>query len=356
MYEMFKIAPLQSLLNKVRNDSNLVSFSVSFFVKDKFYNIAVGERKRDTGMEVHRDDVYQLGSVSKIFTATVAAKLVENKFISWSTTLGDVFPEISMHDSFTTRTLEDLLCHQSSMIRDGDYTKRFLRTHSYMKNRIEYLINCLEESINTEKSVFNYSNAGYVAASMMLERVTRKSWFQLLKENIFQPLELNTASLGASWPKIQYEQVLQPWPHRIVNHILQPVKPTPKNVDCPNDFGAGLIRMSMSDLCRFLNVHVRGARGESDFLSKSTFEYLHRNRGFEYGLGVFVYERAWAQGNALSHSGDDGFSSTVFWLAPSIEFGICVSANESRSITATVLDDIVGVIFDFIRIDSLIRS
>jgi CubicO group peptidase (beta-lactamase class C family) len=328
---------LVNLLETLRADSNITSLAAGVFLQDELCSAAVGERRRESGIHVTEGDAYQLGSVAK----------------AWNQTLAESFPEIPMCEDFHDVTLEMLLCHRGRFAPDGISEKKLVRTGSYEQNRLAYLTEFLQLAPDPEQPTYSYSNAGYVAASMMLERAAASTWADLLETFIFAPLSMTTASVGASWPQDDADHCTQPWPHHLEQHILRPIQPTSDAVDVPNDFGAGFVRCSMHDLAVFLRAHVRGERGEDGIITSASFRKLHRDHapGFDYGLGFAIYELDWAHGLTLSHSGSDGFSNVVFWLAPNREFGVCVATNEARSFSQILLNDVIGAILNAVGIN-----
>jgi CubicO group peptidase (beta-lactamase class C family) len=56
-----------------------------------------------------------------------------------------------------------------------------------------------------------YSNRGYIVAGAMLERLTKRSWEELMRQRLFQPLKMTSASFGLTTTNAR--KVEQPWPH-----------------------------------------------------------------------------------------------------------------------------------------------
>jgi Beta-lactamase class C and other penicillin binding proteins len=87
-----------------------------------------GFRKNGGTEKVTVDDKFHLGSVTKSMTATVAAMLVEQGKISWTTTIGEAFPELKseIHPDYLGVTLEQLLSHAERRSRrcSGDLWRK----------------------------------------------------------------------------------------------------------------------------------------------------------------------------------------------------------------------------------------
>jgi CubicO group peptidase (beta-lactamase class C family) len=83
----------------------------------------VGVRKLGTTTAVTKDDLWHLGSNTKMMTAVLAARLVEAGKLKWDSTLGDVFPNISFKKTPEAKaiTLTQLLSHRSGFPSDPDW-------------------------------------------------------------------------------------------------------------------------------------------------------------------------------------------------------------------------------------------
>src|SRR5204862_5153861 len=81
---------------------------------------AAGVRRADLPDPITVDDQVHIGSCTKAMTATLLARLVEEKRLNWTSTVGDVFPEMAGAFDPDSRdiTLEQLLTHRSGLLTD----------------------------------------------------------------------------------------------------------------------------------------------------------------------------------------------------------------------------------------------
>ena len=92
---------------------------------------------------------------------------------------------------------------------------------------------------------FAYSNLGYTLAGAMLEKVSGKTWDELITERIFAPLELRSAGLGC---QASLGRIDAPLGHAEVNGKIESFLGGP-NCDNPPIIGpAGIVHMSVLDL------------------------------------------------------------------------------------------------------------
>ena len=74
---------------------------------------AYGLRDVEAGLKVTTDTQFLIGSVTKSFTATGLALLMDERRIDWTKPVRDYVPEFRLHDAVATDriTVRDLLCH-----------------------------------------------------------------------------------------------------------------------------------------------------------------------------------------------------------------------------------------------------
>lgn len=78
---------------------------------------------------VTEDTIFDIGDISKSFTAAAVALLVDRQILSWNTTIKDLVPRNRMKHyencneiaDYRSVTVEDALCHRSGMPRFGDF-------------------------------------------------------------------------------------------------------------------------------------------------------------------------------------------------------------------------------------------
>jgi hypothetical protein len=209
--------PISQLLENIREKHNLPAVAAAVVVDGKIVvTSAVGFRKNGGAEKVTVDDKFHLGSVTKSMTATVAAMLVEQGKISWTTTIGEAFPELrnEIHPDYLRVTLEQLLSHRSGAPGDapGDlWRKAWAANGTAAEQRLTFIKGILARKPEAKPGTkFIYSNQGYTIAGVMLEKATGKTWEDLLRSMLFEPLGMTTAGFGAP---ASVGKVDQPWGH-----------------------------------------------------------------------------------------------------------------------------------------------
>src|SRR5207302_9674287 len=82
---------------------------------------AAGVLNVDTAIEATPDSVFQLGSIGKVWTATVVMQLVDEGLLDLDAPIVDVLPEFRVADPDVSKrvTMRHLLSHSSGI--DGDH-------------------------------------------------------------------------------------------------------------------------------------------------------------------------------------------------------------------------------------------
>lgn len=311
---------------------------------------AVGVRKLGTEEPVTKDDLWHLGSDTKMMTATLAARLVEAGKLKWDSTLGDLFPKISFEKAPEAKgiTLVHLLSHHAGLPPNPFWGQYFGLKTPIREQRLKIVTDAVAKPLsNPPGAKFEYSNLGYVVAGAMIEAVTGKSWEEAIRELVFNPLKMTSAGFG---PTGSPERKNQPWPHGPDG------KPVEKGVfdNAPALGPAGTVHCSLSDWGKFIADQLRGGRGEKGLLKPESYKMIQTAQpgGGDYGLGWGCVQRPWADGPAFTHTGSNTMNFAVVWMAPKKDFAALAVTNTGAAKAPTALNEAVG---NLIQIGLVIR-
>jgi len=243
---------LAELLESVRVKERLPALAAAVIIDGKIYAAAaVGTRKIGTGNWVSDDDKFIIGSCGKAFTATLAAVFVEEGHLSWHTTIKDVFPNLKMLPEYENITIQQLLSHRAGLPKNFIANLDETRTYTPKSGRLIYLEQIVQNPlINPPDEVMLYSNAGYTLAGVMLEKITEKTFPDIMAEKVFLPLNLNTAGYGAP---ADLKPLSQPW-----GHISNKLSLVAVRKDYPHwlDPAGATLGLSIKDWAKFIVAHM----------------------------------------------------------------------------------------------------
>jgi len=150
---------------------------------EKGYGLADVERNIPNTPETK----FMIGSITKQFTAMLVTQLIEKGKLKLDNTISDFVPEFPK-DIGDKITIGMLLYHASGLIFPEGIEKYY-----YVSTKQEYLQEYLkqlsEEGLRFEPGDgYGYSNAGYFILGLIIEKVTGKSYEEVLTEQILKPL------------------------------------------------------------------------------------------------------------------------------------------------------------------------
>src|SRR3712207_978478 len=112
---------LQARLEELAAKYDVPGASVAVLTGDEVTTAAIGVLNRETGVEATTDSLFQIGSITKVYTAALVERLVERGQLDLDEPVRTYLPEFQVADETATRTvtLRHLLSHCSGI--DGDH-------------------------------------------------------------------------------------------------------------------------------------------------------------------------------------------------------------------------------------------
>jgi CubicO group peptidase (beta-lactamase class C family) len=334
---------LAAALEAVRGKHQLPALGVAAMQEGKLTHCAVvGVRIAGEAAPVAKDDLWHIGSCTKSMTATLAGVLVEAGLIRWETTIGEVLSDWRdlLRDGWEKVTLEQLLTNRSGAPHEAPadvWSLAWQRRGSELEQRMAFVRGILAKPPEAEPGTkYIYSNQGFTIAGLMLERVAKKPFEDLLREKVFAPLGMKSAGFGGPGER-------QPRGHRGAPGAWKAVAPDADNP--PAITPAGRVHCSLADFVRYASWHARGPAHDVPLVSAATFQKLHTPpAGGDYAFGWGVHQRAWAGGAALAHTGSNTYWFAVVWVAPARQSAYVAVTNCAGPVAERACDEAVSLL------------
>ena len=307
---------------------------------------AAGLRKSGSPDRVTIKDQFLLCSAGKAMTATLVAMAFENGKLTRSSTLSEVFPEMTKMDAgWKSATLGQLLEHRAGAPGDLDRFWTLLRIDfsqgTPAEKRRSVVANILSlPPAYPPGSRYIYSSLDYFIICEVLEKINGGTSEDLMRNQLWKPLGISDAGFGAPGSRGKIEQ---PWGHWGTVFTGHPVEPGRFVADLtmPLFYGpVGAIHMSVIDWAKFISLNLQGdpenPHHHANMISTNSFVALHHStQGTFYESGWILLTRDWANGHragdtgrVISSQGDNGFWHSEAWVAPEIDFAVVVVCNQ----------------------------
>ncbi len=151
------------------------------------YSRSLGVADAATGRELNEQSVFDLGSVSKQFTALSIVQLVESGKLTFQTDVADLiegFPYAGI-------TVDHLLRHQSGlpdymglMMNKKNWDPKKIATNDDVIELLKRIKPAVLFPVGTE---YRYSNTGYLLLASIIERVSGLEFGEYLEQHVFTP-------------------------------------------------------------------------------------------------------------------------------------------------------------------------
>lgn len=283
-----------------------------------------GFKNKNENLMNTANTLYQIGSITKQFTSAIILQLVAAKQMKLQDKLSKYFHGYPGGDSIT---VEQLLTHTSGIY---NYTN----DEDFMRNRSEHPIardsllalfeyKPLDFSPGTK---WSYSNSGYILLGMIIEKVTGKSYFRVVRENIFEPLSM--WHTGFDFTDLKDADKATGY----AGDLTMPVG----IVDSSVSFAAGAIYTTVGDLYKWDRALYTNQIVNQALLQKAFTVYQS-----SYGYGWMITE-SYGKKTVQHGGGITGFASYILRV-PGDQICIIVLTNVASDAPSRISNEINGL-------------
>ncbi len=247
---------LEERLDDARERYGTPGASLAVLTDDRVSAAASGVLNLDTGVEATSDSLFQIGSITKVWTATMTMQLVDEGLLELDAPVHRYLPGFRVADEGVSEsvTLRHLLTHTSGI--DGDHFADTGRGDDALERYVESCATLRQ--VVPLGATMSYCNTGFSILGRVIEVVTGTVWDSALRARVVEPLELgHTATLP--------EDVLRY--RAAIGHIQPPGQEiqTAPAWGLPRSAGpAGAICASATDVVEFARMHVNVGKSRTD--------------------------------------------------------------------------------------------
>jgi len=320
---------------------NVPGASAAVFRAGQWEVASAGVTNVTTGVNVTPETVMHIGSITKVLNATLVMQLVDEGRAELSAPLKRYLPDFQVADRDATEliTVEMLLNHTCGI--DGEYFPEDGPDAERIEDAVALIAR--QGQIHAPGAELSYCNSGAVLAGYLAQRLLGTSWYTLVEERIFKPLELRHSVV----------QVADALLHRAaVGHF-----PNQDGTNTRTSFAflkssfapAGTTAMlSAKDLATFALAHMNdgvGANGHR-LLSAASARRMRRQSAAWRGVGGGGFGLGWMTFDKGIVGHDGGGPGIVSWLHadPAAKTVAVVLTNAAHG--GPVADDITGLLYE----------
>ncbi|MEN8671973.1 serine hydrolase domain-containing protein [Nocardioides sp.] len=288
-----------------------------------------------TGVRTTGESVFQIGSITKTWTATILAQFVEEGRLSLDSTVSDLLPGVRLgaDDLAEQVTVRHLLTHSSGL--DGDVFTDTGRGDDAVERYVAGLHDVAV--VHAPGQAYSYCNTGFVLLGRIIEVLDGTTWEESLRRRLVEPWDLpdvctlpEEAIVRRAAAGHRGGEVVEPW-------------------GMPRSLGAaGLVTTTAAALLAF------GRRwlGEDvpPHLERMTDPLLEVPDGDDVdAVGLAWRLGTWAGHRVLGHSGGTNGQTAQLHVVPGLDLVVCVLTNSDAvnavhdTVVPQVVADLTGV-------------
>lgn len=310
-------------------DGGLNGGVIAFVVRDGVTTHVVAGTKNAEGEPLSKDSLFNIGSVSKVYTATMIYQLAEEGTVALEAPLSTYLPDTAYGPEVT---LESLLAHRSG-VPDYAANPQYLQNALLDPERVfttEELVDFAAfEDPSPAGESFSYSNTGYLLLGLVIETVTANTLESALQARIVEPLGLVSTAYVAppNFPEDFPSGWLDPTNFGFPADTDLPVMPVPAAFSgCQADCG---VVTTASELHLFFEAVFDGTLISSDSLEMMTRSNENAEASEGWGRGLQLYVPAGGAEPEYGHGGaGTGYTSLVTVRPDSGDVTIVFASND----------------------------
>lgn len=339
---------LQARLDELAAKHHVVGASVGVLREGTVTTAVTGTANLNTGLPVTADTVFQIGSITKVYTATLVMQLVDEGRVDLDTPVKTYLPELQLADAEATSaiTVRQLLAHISGL--EGDHFEDFGRGDDGIA---KYVASCAQlPQLYEPGRMMSYCNAGWVILGRLVEVLRDQPFRTAMTEHLLSPAGLHDS------PQLADEAILR---SAAVGHLPDPEESTRSVVApvyslSPASAPAGSMQCAtIDDLLGFARLHLSGGTGPqgTQVLSPASVAAMQEVQveledrftlGDAWGLGWILM--TWDGQRVIGHDGGTVGQSSFLRLLPdkNLAVGLLTNGGDTRAL----FEDLFRELFD----------
>lgn len=351
-----RLAGIDTFINRMLKEWNVPGVTVAVVEKNKVILAkGFGFKDYENKIPVTENTLFAIGSCTKAFTSSLLSFPMKDGKLDLDKPVNNYLPELRfIKDEMTnTITARDIMSHRTGLPRH-DLAWYSAKTR---RDSLLYIIRYFEPSAPLRQQ-WQYNNFMFLAQGSLAEKLSGKTWEELIKEKLFTPLGMN-----ASNTSMNDHQKAPDFSLGYREDEGKVIKMKFMNIDAMGP--AGSINSSAKDMSNWVMMWINGGKFNGKEIIPAAYYsqaissqmVIGANLPTKENPDVFLsnYGFGWFLANyrghyRVEHGGNiDGFSTSTSFF-PSDSIGVFISVNQNGSplpavLRNTIVDKILGLKF-----------
>ncbi|OXS68672.1 serine hydrolase [Lysinibacillus sp. KCTC 33748] len=325
-----KSVAIQALLDDASRTSGVPGMSISILANDEVFYFSSGYADIEKGLSASENTLYELASVSKAFTGMGILLLEEQGLLSMTDPIQKYLPWFTLKYQgkpvdMQSLTLNNFL-HHTSGLTNIRHTQNIPQgnTPDMLQKTVETLVDA--ELAFSPGEQYNYGTVNYDVLGLVIEIVSRQSYEDFMREQVFLPLGLHQTYV--------YKEDAQATGQLAQGYRSSFFITTPFNApDYAGNKPAGYIISNTKDMARWMGIQM-GILQDIPEIFHRVIEKSHRGDMSVSAVNDMYYAAGWsvnAEQTFIEHTGGNPNFRTEVAILPNERTAICLLSNGANT-------------------------
>lgn len=293
--------------------------SLGIYHNGKERTAGFGVTSVENPLPVTPDTLFQIGSISKTFTAAALMMLAEQGKLNLDAPVRKYIKDFKLKDENTAKkaTTRHLLTHTGGWV--GDYFNSFGDGDDALARMVKDIAKLPQ--IQPLGKIWSYNNTGFNIASRIVEVVTKKPYEQALQEMLLDPLGLNMSFMYPNDILFTHRFVVG---HQKIKGEVEVARPWAIG---RAGNGVGGIVSTVKDLLKYARFHMGNGNKIIQRKSLKAMRVKQVSAGGRGDMGIAWFIRYAGDLTAYAHGGATHGQQAYFFFIPEKDFALAILTN-----------------------------
>jgi CubicO group peptidase (beta-lactamase class C family) len=319
---------MTEIIKQEMKNLNAVGLSIALVDDQQIvWERGFGYQDREKKLPATENTIYQVGSITKLFTVLAAMQLAEQGNLDIDQPLQKYLPDFSIQSRFASNqpiTARTIMTHHSGIPSD--------HLNGYMSKTYSSLVKELQNEYVAfpPNYIHSYSNVAFTLLGHTIATVSEKEYPDYIQDELLGPIGMQHSFI-ANFPSVE-------------NPLMSKIYLNGKE-DKPiseRDIPAGGLYANVKDMARFMQMIIAGGsiNGQRIINSETLVETMRLQNenipldlDFRIGLGWFLSEVVPGyNGKVVEHAGNYNHFNSELIILPEAKLGVVVLGNYEESV------------------------
>lgn len=317
--EINKNTTIEEIVNPYITQKDNMGLAVGIIDNNQSKEYFFGKTAKNKG-KPDKNTLFEIGSITKVFTTTALAKMVVDKKVN----LNDNLDKFISSPNYNGKKIKlvDLATHRSSLPKVPDDMFKDIADplNPYANYSKEQMYKFIKEyKLNRAPGTsYDYSNLGMGVLGDVLAGLEKKDYNTFITDKIFKPLKMNNTTLSPS--RLQLKN------SAIGHYVGEPVIMW----DFASMAGAGAIKSDITDMLKFLKANIDLKNSSLKDAMILAHKPINKEAGFQMGLGWHISQLN--NDSIIWHNGATGGFTSFLGFSKNKNKGVVVLSNSNMSV------------------------